>query len=88
MSQHAQLFALGPRKKYVVGRSRKVRDGKPPFLPDNRRGYARVTPVALSRVGVPGSAVHALDHYPMDGLGIYDDLETCEQYTGYVCHAY
>ena len=27
----------------------KVRDEKPPFLPDNRRGYARVTPVALSR---------------------------------------
>ena len=25
-----------------------ARDEKPPFLPDNRRGYARVTPVALS----------------------------------------
>ena len=43
-----------------------------------------MTSVALSRVGVPGSAVHALDQYPMDGLGIHDDLETCEQYTGYV----
>ena len=30
----------------------KQRDEKPPFLPDNRRGYARVTPVALSKVGV------------------------------------
>ena len=48
----------------------KVRDGKPPFLPDNRRGYARVTPVALSRNGIPGLAVHTLDQYPMDGLGI------------------
>ena len=30
-----------------------ARDEKPPFLPDNRRGYARVTPVALSKDGVP-----------------------------------
>ena len=29
----------------------KQRDEKTPFLPDNRRGYARVTPVALSKVG-------------------------------------
>ena len=62
----------------------KARDEEPPFLPDNRRGYARVTPVALSRVGVPGSTVHTLDQYPKDGLGIYDDLETCEQSSGYV----
>ena len=62
----------------------KARDEKSPFLPDNRRGYARVTPVALSRVGVPGLAVLTLDEYPMEGLGLYDDLETCEQYSGYV----
>ena len=30
----------------------KQRDEKSPFLPDNRRGFARVTPVALSKVGV------------------------------------
>ena len=28
------------------------RDKKPPFLPDNRSGYARVTPVALSSHGI------------------------------------
>ena len=28
----------------------KARDEQSPFLPDNRRGYARVTPVALSKV--------------------------------------
>ena len=62
---------------------RKVRDRKPPFLPDNRRVYARVTPVALSRAGIPGLAVHTLDQYPMDGLGMYKDLETSEQYSGH-----
>ena len=62
----------------------RARDEKSPFLPDNRRGYARVTPVALSRVGVPDTAVLTLDEYPMEGLGLYEDLETCEQYTGYV----
>ena len=60
------------------------RDEKPPFLPDNWRGYARITPVALSRTGIPGSAVHSLDQYPRDGLGIYEDLETCDQYSGYM----
>ena len=34
----------------------KVRDEQSVFLPDNRRGYARVTPIALSKLGVPGSA--------------------------------
>ena len=62
----------------------KERDAKPPFLPDNRRGYARVTPVALSRNGIPGLPVHALDQYPRDGLGIYDDLETSSQFSRYV----
>ena len=62
----------------------KERDEKPPFLPDNRRGYARVTPVALSRNGIPGLAVHTLDQYARDGLAIYDDLETSSQFSGYV----
>ena len=60
----------------------KARDEKSPFLPDNRRGYARVTPVALSKVGVPNTNVYALDEYLLHGL--YDDLESWEQYTGYV----
>ena len=62
----------------------KERDEKPPFLPDNRRGYAGVTPVALSRNGIPGLAVHMLDQYPRDGLGIYNDLETSSRFSGYV----
>ena len=36
-----------------------------------------MTPVALSRNGIPGLAMHTLDKYPVDGLGIYDDLESC-----------
>ena len=46
----------------------KERDEKSPFLPDNRRGYAGVTPVALSRSGIPGLALHTLDQYPRNGL--------------------
>ena len=41
-------------------------------------------PVALSRNGIPGLAVHMLDQYPRDGLGIYDDLEISSQFSGYV----
>ena len=39
----------------------KARDEKPPFLPDNRRGYARVTPVALSKDGVSDQAMYPID---------------------------
>ena len=56
---------------------------KPPFLPDNRRGYARVTPLALSRAGVPDAKVLAMDEFPLHGLGIYDDYEPWGQCTGY-----
>ena len=62
----------------------KARDEQPPFLPDNRRGYARVTPVALSKVGVPNNNVLVLDEYPQYGLGLYENLESWEQYSGYV----
>ena len=51
---------------------------------DNRRGYARVTPVALSSVGVPGSCIFPMDEYPQHGLGIYDDYETSEDFNGYL----
>ena len=61
-----------------------VRDEKPPFLPDNRRGYARVTPVALSKVGVPHTRIFASDEYPLHGLGLYENLESWEQYSGYI----
>ena len=54
------------------------------FQDDNRRGYARVTPVALSSVGVPGSNILPLDEYPKHGLGIYDDNETSEEFSGYL----
>ena len=60
----------------------KARDEQSPFLPDNRRGYARVTPAALSKVGIPGTNVLMLNAYPLHGLGLDDDLETCEQYSG------
>ena len=46
----------------------KLRDEKSPFLPDNRRGFARVTPVALSKVGVPDTEIHAMDEFPLHGL--------------------
>ena len=46
----------------------KARDEQPPFLPDNRRGHARVTPVALSKVGFPNSNVLVLDEYPQYSL--------------------
>ena len=38
-------------------------------LPDNRRGFARVTPVALSEVGVPDTKILTLEEYPTHGLG-------------------
>ena len=53
----------------------KQRDEKSLFLPDNRRGYARVTPVALSHVGVPNTGILEMDQYPLHGLGLYEDLE-------------
>ena len=62
----------------------KQRDEKSPFLPDNRRGYARVTPVALSKVGVPNTEIHAMDEFPLHGLGLYDDFEPWGRYSGYV----
>ena len=62
----------------------KQRDEKPPFLPDNRRGSARVTPVALSKAGVPDTRLFVMDQYPLHGLGLYEDLEPWGQYSGYV----
>ena len=62
----------------------KQRDEKTPFLPDNRRGFARVTPVALSKVGVPDTEIHAMDEFPLHGLGLYDDFEPWGRYSGYV----
>ena len=53
----------------------KQRDEKSPFLPDNRRGYARVTPVALSHVGVPNTGILEMDQYPLRGLGLHEDLK-------------
>ena len=60
----------------------KQRDENSPFLPDNRRGYARVTPVALSHVGVPNTGSLEMDQYPLHGLGLFEDLEPWGQYSG------
>ena len=62
----------------------KARDQLSQFHDDTRRGYARVTPVALSHIGVPGSMTFPVDDYPKDGLGVYDDYETCEDFSGYI----
>ena len=62
----------------------KLRDEKPPFLPDNRRGFARVTPIALSKVGVPNTEIHAMDEFPLHALGLHDDYESWSRYKGYV----
>ena len=47
-------------------------------------GYARVTPAALSKDGVPGQAMYPVDHYPVEGLRIYEDFELCSHFSGYV----
>ena len=62
----------------------KLRDEKPPFLSDNRRGFARVTPIALSKVGVTNTEIYAMDEFPLHGLGLYDDYESWRKYKGYV----
>ena len=49
-----------------------ARDRLSQFHDDTRRGYARVTPVALSHIGVPDSAALRADEYPNEGLGVYD----------------
>ena len=118
-----QLFAKGPRKKYVdivtdtlhasssdlttwnilvmlklkwhnsiprtwleittfLLKEWQAREQKPPFLPDNGRGFARVTPVALSIHGISDQALFPVDQYPLDGLGLYEDSESTSQFTG------
>ena len=62
----------------------KERGDKSPFLPDNRGGYARAMPVALSKVGIPNTKVCSRDEYPLNNLGLYEDFESWEQYSGYV----
>ena len=62
----------------------KLRDEESPFRPDNRRGYARVTPIALSTRGVPNTMIHARDEFPLHGLGLHDDYESWSRYQGYV----
>ena len=43
-----------------------------------------MTPVALSHIGIPGSVILRADEYPKEGLGVYDDFETCDDFNGYV----
>ena len=61
-----------------------ARDQLSQFHDDNRRGYARVTPVALSHIGIPESNILQADEFPTHGLGIYDDFEVCDRFSGYV----
>ena len=61
-----------------------ARDPLSQFHDDTRRGYARVTPVAFSHIGVPGSMALPVDEYPKEGLGVYDDFETRDGFSGYV----
>ena len=61
-----------------------ARDQLSQFHDDTRRGYARVTPVALSHIGVPGSMILPVNEYPQNGLGVYDDFETCGAFEGYI----
>ena len=62
----------------------KARDQLSQFHDDNRRGYARVTPVALSHIGIPGSNILQADEFPINGLGVYDDFEVCDRFSGYI----
>ena len=62
----------------------RARDLLSQFHPDTRRGYARVTPVALSHIGVPDSYTLPVDEFPKEGLGVYDDYETCDKFSGYI----
>ena len=61
-----------------------ARDQLSPFHDDTRRGYARVTPIALSHIGIPGSLTLPVDDFPKDGLGVYDDFEVCDKFSGYI----
>ena len=61
-----------------------TRDQLSQFHADTRRGYARVTPVALSHIGVPGSRTLPVDDFPKNGLAVYDDFEVCDKFSGYI----
>ena len=42
-----------------------------------------MTPIALSKVGVPNTEMHAMDEFPLHGLGLHDDCESWSRYKGY-----
>ena len=42
-----------------------------------------MTPIALSHIGIPETPTLCVDEYPKEGLGVYDDCETCDDFTGY-----
>ena len=54
------------------------------FLTDNRRGYARITPVGLTSTGVPGQELPPADQYSLHGLWFCDEKESTAQFTTYV----
>ena len=49
------------------------RDQQEPFLPDNRTGYARVSPVGLTATGMASQTSLPEDQCPLHGLGFYDE---------------
>ena len=38
-----------------------------------------MTPIALSKVGIPDTPILSVDEYPLHGLGLYDDYESWSQ---------
>ena len=43
-----------------------------------------MTPVTLSKDGVSGQALHTVDQYPVEGLGIYEDVESSSHFSKHV----
>ena len=35
-------------------------------------------------MGIPDTKIHAMDEFPLHGLGLYDDFEPWGRYSGYV----
>ena len=60
------------------------RDQQETFLTDNRRGYARVTPIGLTSTGAPSQTPLPADQYPLHGLGFYDETKSSTQFATYV----
>ena len=56
------------------------RDQQKPFLTDDRRGNARVTPAGLTSTGVTSQTLPPADQCPLHGLGFCDEKESSTQF--------